>query len=227
MKYDKMIEARRLRQEDGLPINEIATRLEVSKSSVSNWVRSIELSEDQKQSLLEKNPVYNRQIEGSQKAKTISLDRRKEFQDKGVQKAKEKAWLHTVGCMLYWAEGSKKRNCLVFSNSDPDMMRLFLRFLIEEMKVDKEEIALSINVHLGNNLNLAEIEKKWIETLDLPVECLRKSTISQLPRMSSGKKKNKLPLGVARLTVCKTELVQHIYGAIQEFAGFKNPKWIE
>ena len=31
--------------------------------------------------------------------------------------------------MLYWAEGSKRRNCVEFTNSDPDMMRRFVKFL--------------------------------------------------------------------------------------------------
>jgi hypothetical protein len=31
--------------------------------------------------------------------------------------------------MLYWAEGSRERNAIKFTNSDPEMLRFFMRFL--------------------------------------------------------------------------------------------------
>ena len=37
--------------------------------------------------------------------------------------------------MLYWGEGSKARNGVVFTNADVDMLRFFLRFLRESYGV--------------------------------------------------------------------------------------------
>jgi hypothetical protein len=37
--------------------------------------------------------------------------------------------LHATGCMLFWAEGSRNRNTLCFTNSDPAMVRFFVGFL--------------------------------------------------------------------------------------------------
>lgn len=226
MKYDKMLEARRLRASEGLALNEISRRLGVAKSSVSNWVRNINLTNEQIQKLNEQNPLYNRAIDGGKAKSKYYRDLRKSYQQKGREKAKEKTWLHTTGCMLYWAEGSKGSTSVIFSNSDPEMMKLFLRFLQEEMLVNKNEIALSVNVHLNNELTLEQIEEYWIKELGLPAECLRKSTVSKLPRMSSGKKKNKLPYGVARICVCSVEILQHIFGAIQQYGNFVNEKWL-
>lgn len=45
--------------------------------------------------------------------------------------AAERDWLHVAGCMLYWGEGNKGKNDLAITNSDPDLLRLFLRFLRE------------------------------------------------------------------------------------------------
>jgi len=56
--------ARRLRREDGLPVNEIARRVGASKSSVSLWVRDIELTGGQLAALRLMNPAYNRQLSG-------------------------------------------------------------------------------------------------------------------------------------------------------------------
>ena len=36
-----------------------------------------------------------------------------------------------------------------------------------------------------------------------------------------------LPYGVGTLSCCSTAIVQHIYGAIQEYAGFEEPRWLD
>lgn len=41
------------------------------------------------------------------------------------------------------------------------------------------------------------------------------------------RRKNKLPYGVCTVQVCSTELVQHVFGAIQEYSGFDNPAWLD
>jgi len=52
--------ARKLRRENGLPIKVIAAELGVSPSSVSRWVRDVELSAEQEAALRDANPIYNR-----------------------------------------------------------------------------------------------------------------------------------------------------------------------
>jgi hypothetical protein len=47
-----------------------------------------------------------------------------------------------------------------------------------------------------------------------------------VPR-SSGQKKNTLPCGVATLKVHDTRIAQHIFGAIQEYGGFDEPRWLD
>ena len=51
--------------------------------------------------------------------------------------------------------------------------------------------------------------------------------LNHTPTSSSGRARNKLPYGVARLSVHQTAMVQHIYGAIQEYAGFEEPAWLD
>jgi hypothetical protein len=80
---------------------------------------------------------------------------------------------------------------------------------------------------LGNGLTIDQIEGHWLEQLELPRSCLRKHAINPLPTSSSGAKKHKLPYGVATLALNSTEIVQHIYGAIQEYAGFDEPRWLD
>ena len=92
------------------------------------------------------------------------------------------------------------------------------------MEVD--EISLSINAYTTNGLSITEIEAYWLELLDLPRTSVRKHMVNHFPTSSSGRAKRKLPSGVCSLTVHSTWMLQHVYGAIQEYAGFDEPAWL-
>jgi hypothetical protein len=129
--------------------------------------------------------------------------------------------------MLYWAEGTKGRNTVEFANSDPNMVRFFRRFLVESLGVSPEDIRIRLNVYLGNGRQLREIEQYWLEILEHPRSSLRGHTLNHRPTSSSGKKRNRLPYGVCTLTVHRTQVVQHIFGAIQDYGDFEEPRWLD
>ena len=130
--------------------------------------------------------------------------------------------------MLYWAEGAKDRNCLQFANSDPAMMAFFLRFLRTRFDIRTEDVTFSLNVYTDGGRSVDEIEAFWIELLDLSRECVRKHTLNHFPTSSSGMRTNKLPNGVCMLRVKRsTRILQHIYGAIQEYSGIDRPEWLD
>jgi hypothetical protein len=135
--------------------------------------------------------------------------------------------LHLAGCMLYWAEGSKRRNAIRFTNSDARMLAFFRKFRVVALEIQPEDIHLSINVYTNNGMTIDEIETYWLHLLDLPKSSVRGHMLSHMPTSSSGRAKNKLPYGVARLSVHKTEKVQQVYGAIQEYAAFDAPAWLD
>jgi hypothetical protein len=79
----------------------------------------------------------------------------------------------------------------------------------------------------NNGLSIAEIECHWLSALDLPPQCLRRHILNHKPTSSSGLKRRKLPYGVCTLRLGSTRILQHIYGAIQEYAGFEEPRWLD
>lgn len=130
--------------------------------------------------------------------------------------------------MLYWAEGAKARNVLKFANSDSGMVRFFCRFLRQSLGVTTDRLAIRLNVYTGNGLTVREIEEHWLRLLDLPRSAIRGHTLNHRPTSSSGKKRNKLPYGVCTLTLARsTPELQHIYGAIQEYAEIDEPSWLD
>jgi hypothetical protein len=128
--------------------------------------------------------------------------------------------------MLYWAEGSKMRNTVQFVNSDPAMVCYFVRFMRSQYGVPDDGFRLDCNLFADHTVRQREIEQFWLDTLGLPATCLRKSTVNVYSKYSQKKRKNRLPYGTVRVCVHRTEVVQSIYGAIQEYAGFERQEWL-
>ena len=132
-----------------------------------------------------------------------------------------------AGCLLYWAEGTKNRNVVALTNSDVHMVKFFLRFLRECFDVPDEDMALHLNVYLNNGLTLDEVERYWLSELALPRSCCRRHIVDHRTPTTTGLKRGKLPYGVVNIRVGRsTSLLQHIYGAIQEYGGFEEPRWL-
>jgi len=104
---------------------------------------------------------------------------------------------------LYWAEGAKNRNTIRFVNSDIAMVRFFVRFLRESLRVPMDRITVRLNVYTGNGFSIREIEDHWLHALDLPRAALRGHTLNHAPTSSSGRKRNHLPYGVCCVSVLK------------------------
>lgn len=199
-----------MRREKGLSLNEIAARLQVSKSSVSLWVRDIVLTEPQIAQLTAQNPLYNRQMRSSQLSRERSRVVRAGYQESGRRRAQQGDPLHMAGCMLYWAEGEKGRCSVAFANSDPDMIAFFVRFLGCCYGVEKHEIAVYVNCY-DDCLPVGEIEDFWLTRLGIPRTGLRKTTLNYFSSYSQKKRVNKLKYGTCRVVVHKTEIVQNIF----------------
>jgi hypothetical protein len=56
---------------------------------------------------------------------------------------------------------------------------------------------------------------------------LNRSAVNAYSRASKRRRLGKLPYGTVRISVCDTEVVQTIYGSIQELAGFDRPEWLD
>lgn len=115
----------------GLSYSEILKEIHVSKSTLSLWIRSISLTESQKERLKLKkvHNIANAQYKNRQRR----IERTNLIKVKAKQEIQKvtKFDLLLMGVMLYWAEGVKQKDHdasqgICFSNSDPYMLRLFL-----------------------------------------------------------------------------------------------------
>ena len=227
MKTEERELARTIRRDEGAPIKEIARRVGVAASSVSRWVRDIELTPAQEQELLRRNPAYNRQLSGTAIQAANRRAERIAYQEAGRRLALQSDSCHVAGCMLYWAEGEKDRNALRFYNSDPEMVRLFVLFLKRYFDLRDEEIRITCNLFADHVQRQREIEHFWLDVAELSKSSLCKSYVNVYSKHSKKKRTNRLPYGTVRVTVNRTRVVQSIFGSIQEYAGFERQAWLE
>ncbi len=170
VKTAERIEARRLRREEGRAVKEIARLLAVAPSTVSVWVRDIELTDQQHAALLMRNPAYNGQRNGWAANAERGRLRRRRFQLDGRRRVRRHEPLYVAGCMLYWAEGAKTRNRIDFVNADPEAIRLFARFLRECFGVTDERMrtrsraVLARSTRVASNVT-AEVDREQLLAL--------------------------------------------------------------
>ena len=194
MKTVEREKARAMRRDEGRSIKEIAGLLGVSKSSVSLWVRDIELSEEQDDELQARNGLHERQRLARAAMSANARARRIAWQLEGRRRARSLGSRYVAGCMLYWAEGARSRNNIVFVNSDPAMARFFVDFVRDFFGLSGERFRLTCNLFADHEAHQREIEDFWLSTVQLPRSCLCKSTVKPLLAIQPEEAKKQTPL---------------------------------
>jgi hypothetical protein len=221
VKTEQKQRAQQLRRE-GLSMKMIEKRLGVARSTVSLWVREIELSDRQRAE------IALRGASARSRARSAYYRAcRRRSQEEGRALARRGEPLHAAGCMLLWAEGSKHRNIVQLVNSDPAMVAMFVRFVRHYFEPPDASLRVMCNLFSDHEERRREIEDFWLGVAGLPRTSLTKSAVNKFSRASKRTRINRLPYGTCRLTFYSTRAAQHIYGAIQEYGGFERPEWLD
>lgn len=161
----------------GKSVKEISSLLHVSSSTVSLWVRHIRLSPAQKQRLITK--VLQVLQTGRAKAQKIQQEARKIIITSLEKEALVELGhlserdLFIAGIFLYWAEGFKKDSRLGFANSDPAMIKIFLKWL-DYRGVPKEQIRLRVGINISHKNRVKDVEQFWSEQTEIPLHQFQK-----------------------------------------------------
>ena len=220
-KNEERRKARQLRQQ-GWRIKDIAEEVGIRRDTVSKWCRDIELTPEQVATIAIEDPKWLVQHEAAQQIKQDALEQRIVYQEAGRERARTGSDLHLLGCMLYWGEGAKGRNSVQFTNTDSDMLRLFVKFLRSEFKIRDEDFYVQIMHHTTDESEIERIKQYWLEYLQLPANC----KVNMQHKKGTNSRKARYENGICQIAVNNTEILHHIYGAIQEYIGFENPDWL-
>ena len=231
MRFDKF-KAYKLRIA-GRSYNEVSRLLKVPKSTLSGWFTDLELSEEATKRL--KDRVHASSLRGliaRNKSQTTLAEARSEKahnQGKDLIKNISKRDLLIIGTALYWAEGYKRPvvikgetktfHRVSLTNSDPDLIYIFLRFLKETCNVPNEKITIWIRYF--EHQDPVYLLGFWQKRCNIPYGNFKKTL--QTISISSQRKKsyNSLPFGVAQISVNNTNLYHKIMGMISGVAKNK------
>lgn len=149
----------------GLGIKTIAYKLRVSSSTASLWCRDIKLSLKQIKELERRahDPYYGRRKDNILRQRQKRLEAIKSLRQIGIQEIGDltKRELFIAGVALYWAEGFKKDKRLGFANSDPAMIKFFLKWLLECCNVPKSSIRLRVGLNISHKNRVEDVEDYW------------------------------------------------------------------
>jgi len=170
LKREEKLRAVALR-EKGYSLNEIVEAVGVAKSSVSEWVRNIPLTEKGRQRLLTKIKLGQLVSAENKRKKTQELlaDYYRKAAEEHEHIKFDKNLKRLLCALLYWCEGAKDPSRGInFVNSDPSVIRSFLRLFREsfEMREKKFRIALHLHEYHKPRTQL----RFWSKITNVPVE---------------------------------------------------------
>ncbi len=207
MKLKEKIEVIRLRKL-GKSYSEIRKQVNVSKSSLSLWLRGIRLTPEQIVRLKGRQRTGYWGGEGNRKkrikrTKQIIAEARKEV------KLLLKNPLFLAGLMLYWAEGDKSdgKEGVKLSNSDPAMIKFMMRWFRKICKVPEKKFRIALHIHKLHCRK--DIENYWSQITGVPLDQFHKT---QIKPTSLKHRKNKLYNGTCNIIICSKDLFRRIKG---------------
>jgi len=184
----------------------------IPKSTLSYWLKDIKLPKFyniKRDKLIAKNLENARLI-----AKKIQKDKRVKYLDEIYkQNVQLKRLLFDINiaklllACLYLAEGGKKtKGSLVFGNSDPLIIKLFIKLLNISYKVDKNKFRCTVQCRADQNIEL--LEKFWSGIVGLPLKQFYQARID--PR-TIGKKTKKIDYkGVCKIDYFSAHLFNEL-----------------
>lgn len=175
-------------RKQGYSIKEIAKLLKIAVSTSSSWLADVKLSPKIKRVLLHKKILgqYKSSVVIREKTRQRKLDSDLEAKIL-LKKIKNSRETDALLCsILYWAEGSKVGSLVTFTNSDPEMISIFLRLFRSAFNLNESKFRCLVHVHEYHN----DIDEKqyWSKITAIPLSQFNRSYLK--PHTGKRKKLN-------------------------------------
>lgn len=168
-------------RKNGLSYREIREALGVSKSTLSDWLKDIDLTEEQYERLeLLQDQGRTRAAQTNRAARLARQAATIEAATAQIPSVAESE-LFVAGVVAYWAEGAKAKpwrsgEIFSFINSDPEMITLMLRWL-ELMGVSRDRLILRVSIHETADVEAAEAF--WRDLVGVGPEQFRRASLKR------------------------------------------------
>ena len=178
----------------GLSYGEIMDLIPVKKSTLATWCREVDLTQDQ----IEAIRVRRAPLPGI--PRDTNWKRREEIalikqiaREQVPELLGDTFWI--AGLIMYWAEGAKTRNFVSMANTDPRVLRLFVRWICTYVD-PTAQFSLHLHLHEGNDE--AAARRYWRGETELEHANFHKTFIK--PK-GTGHRKNHLQHGICTVKV--------------------------
>ena len=190
--------ARRLRTQ-WLSLNEIVASVGVAKSSVSVWVRDIDLTPEQADALVGRQRFHASHVVGwSRRARQLrweAFHRQAEAEYPALCQDPD----FMFGLALYIGEGAKSGgNTANVTNCDPRVIRKANRFF-EQIGAVRDKIKCQVFIHA--DCEETTVRQFWEEQTGLTIST---HLIRSVSRSSKATKPGVQPFGTCRVLICST-----------------------
>jgi len=204
----------------GMSYSQIKKTLQVSKGTLSVWLKDYPLSEKRIKELRDWN---EKRIENCRKTK---LEKKEKRLEKFYQEQRKnifpfnKRELYFAGLFLYWGEGAKSQfSTLSVSNSNPSVIIFFIVWLIKSLKIPKEK--LKVRLHLYQDMNIKEEINFWSKILNIPLNQFAKPYIKKSLSVRINHKGG-FRHGTCNLEISNARLAEKTHMAIKAIANKYN-----
>lgn len=181
---EKIAKIKELRKK-GFSLSEIKKEVQVGHGSVFRYIQGIEILPKYRQ-------VWHSKRGGSFKKMILAQKKAKEKAEKQIKRLSDKERIIFLSA-LYWGEGTKSE--LRLSNTDPNLIRIFVRGLLNFFGINRNK--LRANIRIYSDLDKEKCLRFWSKVSGLSIEQFTNVTILE------GKKKGKLPYGMCQVRVIK------------------------
>ncbi|HUC31727.1 MAG TPA: hypothetical protein VMR99_03565 [Candidatus Paceibacterota bacterium] len=200
---------------------------DISKSTLSLWLKDVVLSEDAKRTLTERTreKSFAGILRHNKAQTTVARKNADTIKRAGIQNIKHLSdrELMILAAALYWAEGYKRPrkvhgrqitwHDVSLTNADPKLVKAFLKCMVRLCGVEITQIRVSLRIF--KHINAREAVEYWSKQLEIPKNNFTKTYLG-ISKSSMGKRPyNRLPYGIVQIRINNGDLFYKIMGWIE------------
>lgn len=204
---------------------QINTLLGIPKSTLSYWLRNLEISEKAKKKISKRvaGTSISALIRRNKNQTKLAFERAEKIRKNAAKEAGRlmRDPLFVSGISLYWAEGYKrgadgsKWKSVDFANSDPEMVKLMMEFFRNVCKVEENKFKAQIIAH--KNVDIKKAVGYWSNLTNIGKECFIKTYNSTNGKAKNKRRGNRLTYGTIHIRINDVNLFFKIIGWIDGF----------
>src|SRR3989338_617423 len=211
----------------GKSYTQISRELIVAKSTLSSWLANIEIGEGAREQINARGraKAIEALVKRNRQQTVLAIERATKLQNDFSRRigSLSRRDVLMIGLALYWAEGHKRLivkdgkertyHPVELTNSDPGIVKIFIRFLRETFGVVPRDI--KVELRLFEHQDAGRAIDFWSKATSIPRKNFRKPYYG-ISISSRGKRPYyRLEHGIIRIVLSKTVLFHKILGGIE------------